>query len=204
VLSQAIPSATPVAHAPAGGSNHQTRRGGASVLVILVLVATLFAAGCSGSDATTTTMVAPTTSSTVVTGGADLMDLLEPKDVQLVSGKAGVARAGRNPDRRLGGDLNFVFENGRPLLMVVVEPADRYEDWKADPDSFREEVAGIGEAAFIGPNVDRNQDPYLLVFRSGDYTVGLLTYDDETADGWSNLVTMEQMEELAGIIIGRL
>ena len=132
------------------------------------------------------------------------MALLEPKDVQLVTDKAGVRRAGRNPELRLGGDLNFVFESGRPLLMVVVEPASRYEDWKADPESFREDFAGVGETAFIGPTVERSEEPYLLVFRSGDYTIGLLTYDDETADGWTNLITMDQLQELAGIIIERL
>lgn len=193
----------------------------AVLAVTLLAIATLLASGCaenesSGTGATaqtTTTMTSTTTTTATVSSdapagddllGADLAALLAPEDVQDVSGFAEVRRAGRNPDRRLGGDLNFILSDGRPLLMVVVQPADSFDDWKADPDSYREDLGGVGEAAFIGPAAAMNEVPYLLVFRSGERTVGLLTYDDPEVEGWNNLLTLEQLQALARVIVGRL
>lgn len=200
-----------------------------AVLVVAVVASTmLLAVGCTGNDgggsgtgdasatsdasgpsgATTTTTTPTTVSSDAPAGddlvGADLVALLAPEDVQAVSGFSEVRRAGRNPDRRLGGDLNFVLPDGRPLLMVVVQPADSFEDWKADPDSYREDLGGVGDAAFVGPAAAMNEVPYLLVFRSGERTVGLLTYDDPDVEGWNNLLTLEQLQALARVIVGRL
>lgn len=194
-----------------------------ALALALALVLTLALLGCTGggtegagTTATAGSTVGPTTStaadptpSTTDSApddltGAELTALLSPEDVQGVAGLAEVRRAGRNPDRRLGGDLNFVLPDGRPLLMVVVEPAASFEAWKADPDSYREELADVGEAAFIGPAAAMNEEPYLVVFRSGERTIGLLTYDDPDAEGWNNLLTMEQLRALAQVVIGRL
>lgn len=198
----------------------------AAALLALVLLGCTGGEGGADSAATTvpavTTITGPaTTTTTTPTGegssasttaapgaedltGAELTALLTPEDVQAVSGFADVGRAGRNPERGLGGDLNFVLPGGRPLLMVVVVSADSFAEWKADPDSYREDLAGVGEAAFIGPAPAMNEVPYLLVFRSGERTIGLLTYDDADAEGWTNLLTLEQLQELARVIIGRL
>lgn len=175
-------------------------------------------AGGGGGAGTTTTAppMATTVTTTVTTGvttgstaagdltGAELTALLTPEDVQSVSGFAEVRRAGRNPERRLGGDLNFVLPDGRPLLMVVVQSAGSFVEWKADPDSYREDLASLGEEAFVGPAPETNDVPYLVVFRSGERTIGLLTYDNPDAEGWSNLLTLEQLQDLARVIIGRL
>jgi hypothetical protein len=88
--------------------------------------------------------------------------------------------------------------------MMVVQPGESYEDWKADPDSFRQELDGLGEAAFVGPSTAMNEEPYLLVFQAGNRTVGLLTYDDPATEGWTNMLTMDQLQALARVIIGRL
>ncbi|MHB0980986.1 MAG: hypothetical protein ACYC5Q_13130 [Thermoleophilia bacterium] len=163
---------------------------------------------------TTPTAASSTVTTTIATSdssggddliGADLVALLAPEDVQAAaSGFAEVRRAGRNPDRRLGGDLNFILPDGRPLLMVVVQSADSFDEWKADLDSYREDLGGVGEAAFIGPAVAMNEAPYLLVFRSGGRTVGLFTYDDPDVEGWNNLLTLEQLQALARVIVGHL
>ncbi len=180
--------------------------------------------GCTsdgdGDNGATTTAPAPTTTSSsaaapestaTTTGssagdltGAQLTALLTPEDVQTVSGFAEVGRAGRNPGRGLGGDLNFVAPDGQPILMVVVQSASSYPSWKSDPDSYREDLEGVGEAAFLGPAPTMNDIPYLVVFLSGERTIGLLTYDDPDVPGWNNLLTLEQMQELARVIIGRL
>lgn len=202
------------------------RPAAAVLAAIVVSTSLLLAAGCTGDDsgenvaattaaattATTTTSTSTTTASTTATSdssagddliGADLVALLAPEDVQDVSGLAEVRRAGRNPDRRLGGDLNFVLPDGRPLLMVVVQPADNFDEWKSDPDSYREDLGDVGDAAFVGPAAAMNEVPYLLVFRSGERTVGLLTYDDPDVEGWNNLLTLEQLQALARVIVGR-
>lgn len=188
------------------------------VAASVALSAATAVAGCSGGgDVTTTagattTTTAATTATTIAATNAgtagmaptDLVALLTPEDVQTETGLADVRRAGRNPELRLGGDLNFVRPDGQPLLMVVVEPSESYEDWKADADSFRQELDGLGEAAFIGPSTAMNEAPYLLVFKAGNSTVGLLTYDDPATEGWTNLLTMDQLQALARVIIGRL
>ena len=191
------------------------------VAAVALAVVAFYGAGCSGgantagsssttaasTGATATTSATDTASSTTTVPdpiGAELAALLTPEDVQQVSGLTDVRRAGRNPERRLGGDLNFVTSAGDPLLMVVLEPGDAYEAWKADPDSFREEINGVGEVAFIGPTVAMNEAPYLLVFRSGERAIGLFTYDDPASDGWVNLLSMDQLQALARVVIGRL
>ena len=136
--------------------------------------------------------------------GSALTALLTPADVERVSGLSEVRRAGRNPDKRLGGDLNFVRPDGTPLLMVVLEPAQAYADWRADPDSFREDLPGLGEAAFIGPSRTRLDTPYLVVVRSGSWAVGLFTFDNPDTAGWNNLLTLDQLQALARVVIGRL
>ncbi len=186
-------------------------------VVVVLSTAAVVGAGCSATgDVTTTTDAATTTTTggippasattntTADLAGADLVALLTPEDVQTETGLVDVRRAGRNPERRLGGDLNFVRPDGQPLLMVVVQPGESYEDWKADPDSFRQELDGLGEAAFVGPSTAMNEEPYLVVFQAGSRTVGLLTYDDPETGGWTNLLTMDQLQALARVIIGRL
>ncbi len=184
---------------------------------VITLSAAIVVAGCSGGGGVTTTEGATTsttagaptatgasTTTTTDLRGADLVALLTPEDVQTKTGLVDVRRAGRNPERRLGGDLNFVRPDGQPLLMVVVQPGESYEDWKADPDSFRQELDGLGEAAFVGPSTAMNEEPYLVVFQAESRTVGLLTYDDSATEGWTNMLTMDQLQALARVIIGRL
>lgn len=195
------------------------------VATTITLAIALVGAGCSGTgeggttvgaSSTTTVGVSTTatssdsgaTSATPTTiadlGSAELIALLTPEDVQAETGLADVRRAGRNPERRLGGDLNFVGVGGTPLLMVVVQPEASYEEWKADTDSFRAELEGLGEAAFTGPARTMNEASYLVVLRAEGRTIGLLTYDDPQSEGWSNIITMDQLQALARVIVGRL
>ncbi|MHB8869723.1 MAG: hypothetical protein ACYC6T_15975 [Thermoleophilia bacterium] len=172
--------------------------------VALLALLALFLIGCTtdgdvAGGATTTT--SPSADDLT---GSQLTALLTPEDVQAVSELTEVGRAGRNPGRGLGGDLNFVMPDGQPVLMVVVQPAASFSAWKSDPDSYREDLDGLGEAAFLGPAAAMNDIPYLVVFLSGERTIGLLTYDDPDVPGWNNLLTLEQLQELARAIIGRL
>lgn len=188
-------------------------------VTVLIAAAMLGLVGCSGSSpdgaagpTTTAAAVTSTVSLAATTttspddelAGAELTALLGPEDVQSAAGLVEVRRAGRNPDRGLGGDLNFVLPDGRPLLMVVVEPAASYGSWRADSDSYRVDLEGVGEAAFVGPAVTMNETAYLLVFRSGERTIGLLTYDDPEAEGWNNMLALEQLQVIARVIEGRL
>ncbi|MHB1343863.1 MAG: hypothetical protein ACYCX3_05845 [Thermoleophilia bacterium] len=195
-----------------------------SITAVALLVLLLVGCATDGdedSGATTTTIApaltttsssaaSPESSATTTSTSADdltgsqLTALLTPGDVRAVSELAEVGRAGRNPGRGLGGDLNFVTPDGQPVLMVVVQPAASFSSWKSDPDSYREDLDGLGEAAFLGPAPAMNDIPYLVVFRSGERTIGLLTYDDPDVPGWNNLLTVEQLQELARVIIGRL
>ncbi|MHB9149512.1 MAG: hypothetical protein ACYC33_05410 [Thermoleophilia bacterium] len=177
-----------------------TSEGGATVgasTTATVGVSTTTTSSPTGATSTTSTTIADL-------GSAELIALLTPEDVQAETGLADVRRAGRNPERRLGGDLNFVGVDGTPLLMVVVQPEASYEEWKADTDSFRDELEGLGEAAFTGPARTMNEAPYLVVLRAEGRTIGLLTYDDPDSEGWGNMITMDQLQALARVIIGRL
>ncbi len=190
----------------------------ALIVLLLVSVTGGALAGCAGeavTGANSTTSAPPatgassTTSAPLATGaeeltGSALTALLTPEDVEKVSGLAEVRRAGRNPERRLGGDLNFVRPDGTPLLMVVIKGAEVYGDWKADADSFREELSGLGDEAFIGPSLAQSQVPYLVVVRSGERAVGLFTYDNPDVAGWDGSLSMDQLQALARVAISRL
>lgn len=190
---------------------------GVSIVCLLGFVGVGALLGCSGSGqppaagsssissgSSTTAAVSSAPVAPREPSGSALTALLTPADVERVSGLPGVRRAGRNPDKRLGGDLNFVRPDGTPLLMVVLKPAQAYAAWRADPDSFREDLPDLGEAAFIGPSRTRLDTPYLVVVRSGSWAVGLFTFDNPDVAGWNNLLTLDQLQALAQVVIGRL
>ena len=123
-------------------------------------------------------------------------------DVEQVTGLKGVKQIPFHPDRFLGSDLNFVAGDECKILSVEFSTASHYKTYKDFvPKNFKAALDGIGEEAFVGPNIE-NQMPYLLVFRQGSYAVSLTAAT--TCDTQRNRLTIDQLVRIGKIIAKRL
>lgn len=123
-------------------------------------------------------------------------------DVEQVTGFKGVRQIPFHPDRFLGSDLNFVTDEGDKILSVEFSKASQYNTYRVFvPKNFKTSLQGIGEEAFVGPDIE-DQVPYLLVFRKGNYAVSLTAAT--TSDTRRNMLTIDQLACIGKIIAGRL
>ena len=131
----------------------------------------------------------------------DIEKLLTVADVEKVTGLQGIQLIPKNPMKGAGGDLNFALGGEDMVLMVSVQDASLYEQWKNLEGNFHAEVPDIGDEAFKGPGFAEVR--YLLVFRKGNKAVLLSTFLNMEAGGEPYL-KMEKLTEFAKIIISRL
>jgi hypothetical protein len=139
----------------------------------------------------------------VLSTPADLYETyLTVDDVERISGLRDIKQMPFNPLRFLGSDLNFVTCDNQKILSVEFSKARHYNTYKIFvPKNFKSSISGVGEEAFAGPDF-KEQTPYLLVFRQGDHTVSLTAAT--TSDFSHNMLSLEQLVELAKIIAQRL
>jgi len=147
-------------------------------------------------------------------------ELLSIEEVEAVTGIQGIKLVPRNPQMGAGGELNFALADGGMVLMVGVQDAPMYDEWKTEEGFFHESVADLGDEAFQGPSFgfhesvadlgdEAFQGPsfgehrYILVFRKGGKAIAVTSFFNLEA-GAEPFLSQEQLREVAKIIIPRL
>jgi len=128
-------------------------------------------------------------------------ELLTIKEVEAVTGIQGIKLVARNPQIGAGGELNFALADGSMVLMVGVQDAPMYDEWKTQEGFFHESVADLGDEAFQGPSFGEHR--YILVFRKGGKAIAVTSFFNLEA-GAEPFLSQEQLREVAKIIIPRL
>jgi hypothetical protein len=123
-------------------------------------------------------------------------DLLTVTDVEKVSGLSGLHAVPKNPGKGAGGDLNFAGSDDKLVVMVTVQKAAAYQS--AKKAFFHEAVPGVGDEAFLGPNVPQ---PYMINFRKGDASVAISSFFDKAGKA---RLTAAQLTKLAQLAASRL
>jgi hypothetical protein len=158
----------------------------------------------AASDETSSTSASTSTSDTVIStdsgSSPDPSALLTAEDIEKVSGLTGVRSTPRDPSRGAGGDLNFATDEGQAVLMANFGDGELFEDFEDTPN-YREPLSGLGDAAFVGPAEDIMPTLYQLGFKEGDRTGLFTTYFKEGSG--STVLTMDEMQELAEIVMSR-
>ena len=123
-------------------------------------------------------------------------------DVKCMTGLKAVWQVPFHPEEFLGSDLNFVNELGEKILCVIFSKASLYNTYRLTvPINFKMPVKGLGDEAFIGPDID-GREPFMLVFRKEDHAVSLTTATTIIAN--RNLLTVDELISIGGIIASRL
>jgi len=128
-------------------------------------------------------------------------ELVTVQDVEQVTGMEGVQLVPRSSQMGAGGDLNFATADGALLLIVGIQDAPMYDEWKAEEGFFHADVADLGDEAFEGPAAGEQR--YVLIFRKGDKAISLSSFFNMQAGG-APYLSQEQLREIARIAIGRL
>jgi hypothetical protein len=91
---------------------------------------------------------------------------LTVQDVEKITGLQGVKIVPPNASKGAGGDLNFADKDGKLILMVNRSLSSDmfYSQTKNMKDTVKEEIQGVGDAAFIGPP---GNYPYFVAFKKG-------------------------------------
>ena len=128
-------------------------------------------------------------------------ELLTVKDVEAVTGIAGITRVPRSSQMGAGGELNFALADKTLLLMVGIQDAPMYDEWKNQEDFFYEPVPDLGDEAFRGPSFGEYR--YTLIFRKGERAIALSSFFNMAAGG-KPFLNQEQLGEIARIVVARL
>src|SRR5208337_3539163 len=89
---------------------------------------------------------------------------LTVQDVEKITGLHGVKLVPPDPSKGAGGDLNFANKDGKLILMVqrMLNSDMLYSQTKKMKEAFKEDIQGVGDAAFIGPP---GNYPYFVAFK---------------------------------------
>ncbi len=132
---------------------------------------------------------------------ADHEKLLAIEEVEAVTGIEGIKLVPRNPQIGAGGELNFALADGSMVLMVGIQDAPMYNEWKTQEGFFDESVPDLGDEAFQGPSFGEYR--YVLIFRKGDKAIALSSFFNLGAGG-EPFLSQAQLRELARLVIARL
>jgi hypothetical protein len=182
-----------------------------AVLVVVVLASLIFCVSCAKKEpgetgtpaaekATPAAEGSQPPGQSVDTGNA-YASYLTPADVEKVTGRAGMKSIPRNSVSGAGGDLNFTTSDDELALMVQIVAKNNFAQFKQA--YFKSAVAGVGDEAFQGGTI-ASYPPNLVVFAKGETCVALLAFGDAKADKPANLLTTDQMTELAKVIASRM
>jgi hypothetical protein len=117
---------------------------------------------------------------------------LTVQDVEKITGLQGVKLVPRDPSKGAGGDLNFANKDGNLILMVNRNLFSDmlYSQTKNMKGSVKEEIQGVGDAAFIGPP---GNYPYFLAFKKGKGSGTVSTFLGFTG----TLLPIDQVKKVA-------
>ena len=135
-------------------------------------------------------------------------------DVEKVSGLKGIQLVPRMSQPGAGGNLNFVDASKHLVLMVNVGTADLYRHAREQKELkvgntvipmtlYHADVTGLGDEAFDSPPGSLQ---YVLYIRKGNQAVSMSTYFRSGGNPRSptSVLTMEQLKQLAAIVVSRL
>jgi len=117
---------------------------------------------------------------------------LTVQDVEKITGLQGVKLVPRDPSKGAGGDLNFANKDGKLVLMVqrMLSSDALYSQTKNMKGAFKEDIQGVGDAAFIGPP---GNYPYFVSFKKGKGSGSAATFLGFTG----TLLTIDQVKKVA-------
>ena len=100
------------------------------------------------------------------TKAASRAQYLTVQDIEKITGMQGVKLVPPDPSKGAGGDLNFANKDGKLILMVNRNLFSDmlYTQTKNMKGSVKEDIQGLGDAAFIGPP---GNYPYFVAFKKG-------------------------------------
>ncbi len=127
--------------------------------------------------------------------------LLTIADVEQATGLKGVQTTPRDPSQGAGGDLNFKTADGI-LLIATFGGSSYYDRAKATKGMYHGDVAGVGDAAFKGPDNLWGQTDTTIVFRKKQQCVSITSFFDPLTG--KNKVSMEKLTALAKVVAGRI
>ena len=174
------------------------------VLVVVVLASLVLCVSCAKKESADTATPAAEGTQALdqsVDTGNTYAGYLTAADVEKVTGRAGMKYIDRDPTVGAGGDLNFITSDDQSALMVQIVAKSYYAGFK-EP-YFKSALSGIGDEAFQGAMVP-GYPPNLVVFLKGDKCVALTAFADQKSGEMTNIITIEQLTELAKIIDSRM
>ena len=117
---------------------------------------------------------------------------LTVQDVEKITGLHGVKLVPPDPSKGAGGDLNFANKDGKLILMVqrMLNSDMLYSQTKKMKEAFKEDIQGVGDAAFIGPP---GNYPYFVAFKKGKGSGTVSTFLGDTG----TLLTIDQVKKVA-------
>lgn len=126
-------------------------------------------------------------------------EILTAADLEKVSGYSDLITAPKGASAQAAGDLNFAREDGRIVLIVMIQPEEIYARWQMKFGADGQVIPGIGEAAF---RPGEHSPVNFVVFKKGAQAVWLQSM------GWNQRMMQnfdyDQLIELAKIAAGRM
>lgn len=126
---------------------------------------------------------------------------LKAGDIEKTAGLKGVKSIERNPSIGAGGDLNFATADGKLIVMIQVVSKSQYAGYKQY--FFKSDIKGVGEQAMEGTTIP-GMPANLVAFTKGVECVALTAFGDQASDGKKNMLTIDQMKDLAKTIASRM
>jgi hypothetical protein len=117
---------------------------------------------------------------------------LTVQDVEKITGLQGVKLVPPDASKGAGGDLNFANKDGKLILMSnrSLSSDMLYSQTKKMNGAFKEDIQGVGDAAFIGPP---GNYPYFVAFKKGKGSGSVATFLSFTG----TLLTIDQVKKVA-------
>ena len=121
---------------------------------------------------------------------------LTVQDVEKITGLQGVKLVPPDPSKGAGGDLNFANKDGKLILMVNrnLRSDMLYTQTKNMKGAFKEDIQGVGDAAFTGPP---GNYPYFVAFKKGKGSGTVSTFLTFTG----TVLPMDQIKKVAQQIV---
>ncbi len=117
---------------------------------------------------------------------------LTVQDVEKITGLHGVKLVPPDPSKGAGGDLNFADKDGKLILMVNRNLSSDmlYSQTKKMKDTVKEDISGVGDAAFTGPAGNLQ---YFVSFKKGKGSGSVATFLTFTG----TLLPLDQVKKVA-------
>ncbi len=127
---------------------------------------------------------------------------LTVEDVEQASGLRNVNNVPYHPSQFMGGDLNFVNDEGEKILCVVFSTASQFEQFKSSiAEGSATSAAGVGDEAFTVRN-SAGQATHVLAFRKRGHAAFLIA--PVPVDERKIRLTLPQLVAVGKIISARL